>query len=189
MLKWLQKCTRQYVMIPTMLATIALAQFNSSNIIELPVSRFPEPKCSYNVLHNDRYGSPVNGKINIGDPLYHKWDCNYGERGSVDIYCMMVHSCTVTTQRQTQPVEIIDEFGCTLFPQVISNIKYDSDLTGGLRVQAFSLDVDEPAINFRCSIKLLLKLNGICRRPQCAVQAADWVRKRRSISQFDRNLA
>ncbi|CAD5214230.1 unnamed protein product [Bursaphelenchus xylophilus] len=186
MQKCLSKRTRPLIMIPTMLTTLALAQFNSSNIIDLPVSRFPEPKCTYNVLHDDRYGKQVIGKINIGDPLYHKWECDYGERTSVDIYCMMVHSCTVTSQRQQQPIEIIDEFGCTLFPQVISNIRYDADLKGGLKVQAFSLDVDEPAISFRCSIKLLLKLNGICRRPQCAVQAAEWVRKRRSIGRFNR---
>lgn len=149
-----------------LLATLSFAQLNSSSIIELPVSRFPDPECSYKVLHNSANGPLVTSRINLGDPVYHKWSCRYPEKGGSDIYCMMVHSCTVESANHKDPVEIIDEFGCSR-DSAIPDIIYQNDLTAGLRVGAFSLEYGEPAIYFRCSIKLLLKSKGFCRRPIC----------------------
>jgi hypothetical protein len=73
-------------------------------------------------------------------------------------------------------VPIIDEFGCTLFPLILPHVVYAGDLSGGLRANAFSLDIDKPAVFFQCNIKLLIKLNGICRRPQCI--PLEWYQRR-----------
>uniref|UniRef100_A0A0K0D827 SAM domain-containing protein n=1 Tax=Angiostrongylus cantonensis TaxID=6313 RepID=A0A0K0D827_ANGCA len=37
----------------------------------------------------------------------------------------------------------LDEFGCSLFPNILPHVEYPSDLNGGLLVNAFSLDVDQ----------------------------------------------
>ncbi|KAI1695386.1 cuticlin 1 [Ditylenchus destructor] len=66
-------------------------------------------------------------------------------------------------------VEIIDEFGCSTWPGLMPNIHYNGDLSAGLEVNAFSLDIDKPVVFFKCNIRQLLKLNGVCRRPQCAL--------------------
>uniref|UniRef100_A0A0N4XL94 ZP domain-containing protein n=1 Tax=Nippostrongylus brasiliensis TaxID=27835 RepID=A0A0N4XL94_NIPBR len=61
----------------------------------------------------------------------------------------------------------LDEFGCSLFPNILPHVEYPSDLNGGILIHAFSLDVDQAAVFFECNVKLLLKLNGVCRRPIC----------------------
>ncbi|KAK0395964.1 hypothetical protein QR680_001506 [Steinernema hermaphroditum] len=144
-------------------------EFPEDEIVDLPVGRFPDPECDYNVRRNDRNGKKITGQIRVGELLYHRWECNYGEHNA-DMYCMMVQNCTVSSVRNgrnDQLVPIIDEFGCSLFPGVLPHVTYPGDLEGGILVNAFSLDIDKPSIYFQCNIKLLLKLHGICRRPQC----------------------
>ncbi|KAK0395963.1 hypothetical protein QR680_001506 [Steinernema hermaphroditum] len=143
-------------------------EFPEDEIVDLPVGRFPDPECDYNVRRNDRNGKKITGQIRVGELLYHRWECNYGEHNA-DMYCMMVQNCTVSSVRNgrnDQLVPIIDEFGCSLFPGVLPHVTYPGDLEGGILVNAFSLDIDKPSIYFQCNIKLLLKLHGICRRPQ-----------------------
>ncbi|KAI6185029.1 Cuticlin-1 [Aphelenchoides bicaudatus] len=125
-----------------LLATLSFAQLNSSSIIELPVSHYPDPQCTYNVLHGTANGPLVTGRINLGDPVYHKWDCRYPAEGGSHLYCMMVHSCAVESSDHRQPVEIIDEFGCPR-DEAIPEIVYPNDLSAGLRVGAFSLEFGE----------------------------------------------
>ncbi|PAV60811.1 hypothetical protein WR25_14801 [Diploscapter pachys] len=143
--------------------------FQPDEIVELPVGRFPDPDCSYTVHKKDQNGPRITGEhqVHIGDALYHHWKCNYGQMMDHTIYCLMVHNCTVSSA-QAQKVLIIDEFGCSLFPSILPHIEYGSDdLSGGLPLHAFSLDVDTAAVLFECNVKLLLKLNGVCRRPIC----------------------
>jgi hypothetical protein len=89
---------------------------------------------------------------------------------------MMVHNCTISSDGGKNAVPIIDEFGCTLFPFILPHVSYDGDLKGGLRANAFSLDIDQPAVSFSCSIRLLIKTNGLCRRPKC--QPLEWYQRR-----------
>lgn len=86
-------------------------------------------------------------RINLGDPVYHKWQCKYPQAGGSDIYCIMVHSCTVESANHKDPVEIIDEFGCPR-DSAIPEIIYQNDLTAGLRVGAFSLEFGEVSFYF-----------------------------------------
>lgn len=80
--------------------------------------------------------------MNIGEPLCHRWKCSYGSENA-NIYCMVIQNCTVTDARATSPnVQIIDNAGCSLFPKLIPNIVYHSDLEAGMSVTAFSLDID-----------------------------------------------
>ncbi|KHN85306.1 Cuticlin-1 [Toxocara canis] len=150
-------------------------------IIELPAGKFPEPECGYNVHLHDRTGPKLSRQVSIGEPLYHRWSCNYGAR-QTHMYCMMVYNCTVSSTRINSPlVPIIDEFGCSLFPTLIPHVTYVDDLDAGLKSNAFSLDVDEPAVIFHCSLRLLLKLHGVCRRPQCI--PIEWYRRRSHSNQ------
>uniref|UniRef100_A0A0N5A3F9 ZP domain-containing protein n=1 Tax=Parastrongyloides trichosuri TaxID=131310 RepID=A0A0N5A3F9_PARTI len=141
----------------------------NTKVIELPVSKFMEPDCEYTVLQGTKFGNKVSREISIGEPLYHKWSCNYGVR-NVRMYCIMVHNCTVSHSKDfsnKQIIPIIDEFGCSYFPSIIPHVEYMDDLQGGLPVNAFSLDIDKPALFFQCNIKLLIKINNVCRRPHC----------------------
>ncbi|VDK60005.1 unnamed protein product [Anisakis simplex] len=153
-------------------------QILDEDIIELPAGQFPGPDCQYKVHLGDRLGPVLTRQVHIGEPVYHRWSCNYGSRHA-PMYCMMVYNCTVstTTAIHAQTVPIIDEFGCSLFPTLIPHPSYLGDLEAGLKSTAFSLDIDEPAVTFNCGLKLLLKLEGWCRRPQCIPE--DWFKRRR----------
>ncbi|CAJ0963624.1 unnamed protein product, partial [Mesorhabditis belari] len=141
--------------------------FKPEEIIDLPVGRFPDPDCRYTVHLNKKNGPIAQGEVRIGDPLYHEWTCSYGQLAS-SMYCMIVNNCTVAENRKAAyRVPILDEFGCSLFPSILPHVHYGDDLEAYLPVHAFSLDIDKAAVFFECNIKLLLKLNGICRRPTC----------------------
>ncbi|CEF59396.1 Zona pellucida domain-containing protein [Strongyloides ratti] len=113
--------------------------FNNRKVIELPISKFPEPECIYNVLEGTKFGNKVSREVNIGEPLYHKWSCNYKNHHN-NMYCIMVHNCTVSHSKDNsnnQIIPIIDEFGCSYYPSIIPHIEYIDDLQGGLPVNAF----------------------------------------------------
>ncbi|VDL82159.1 unnamed protein product [Nippostrongylus brasiliensis] len=60
------------------------------------------------------------------------------------MYCLMVNNCTVSgEQDKSNRVPILDEFGCSLFPNILPHVEYPSDLNGGILIHAFSLDVDQ----------------------------------------------
>nr|CAD2177178.1 unnamed protein product [Meloidogyne enterolobii] len=157
------------------------------DVLELPVKLFPEPHCNHQVKLHSEQGPLVKRKVSIGETIVHIWSCSYGitENNSINnwrninhrdrTYCMMVRNCTVSNQsRQTKSpeigvsvVEIVDEFGCSNWPDILPQIKYHGDLKATLEVQAFALEYDNTEMNFSCQITLLLKNNGRCRRPQC----------------------
>ncbi|GMT15034.1 hypothetical protein PFISCL1PPCAC_6331, partial [Pristionchus fissidentatus] len=141
--------------------------FPQEEVIDLPIGRFPDPTCKYTVHSGNARGPLVHSQVRVGEPLFHSWKCSYGKK-ETSLYCLMVNKCTVADYREkTKKIEIIDEFGCSLFPTVLPHVSYSGDLSGGLGVNAFSLDVDQTAVFFECNIKMLLKLNGVCRRPIC----------------------
>jgi hypothetical protein len=60
----------------------------------------------------------------------------------------MVYNCTVSSQQHNKAilenvVEIIDEFGCSLYPTLLPQISYIDDLEAGLPSNAFALDFDQ----------------------------------------------
>ncbi|VDP00644.1 unnamed protein product [Heligmosomoides polygyrus] len=120
--------------------------FKADEIIDLPVGRcyrFPDPDCEYSVYKEGPHGPKVNGKVRVGDVVFHSWKCSYGAHDS-SMYCLMVNNCTVSNERDSRHrVPILDEFGCSLFPNILPHVEYPSDLNGGLFVHAFSLDVDQ----------------------------------------------
>uniref|UniRef100_A0A1I8B0Q4 ZP domain-containing protein n=1 Tax=Meloidogyne hapla TaxID=6305 RepID=A0A1I8B0Q4_MELHA len=157
------------------------------DVLELPAKLFPEPHCNHQVRLHSEKGPLVKRQVSIGETIVHIWSCSYGitQNNSLNtlrnvinrdrIYCMIVRNCTVSNQnRQTKSsnigvsvVEIVDEFGCSNWPDILPQIKYQGDLKATLEVQAFALEYDNTAMNFSCQITLLLKNNGRCRRPQC----------------------
>lgn len=57
---------------------------------------------------------------------------------------MTIQNCTVTSgTSNSRRIQIIDESGCTKFPNFIPDIVYNGDLDAGMQTQAFSLDVDQ----------------------------------------------
>ncbi|PIC49857.1 hypothetical protein B9Z55_008325 [Caenorhabditis nigoni] len=149
--------------------------FPASDIIELPIGRFPEPECRYSVHHGSSMrGALVRTKVNIGDEIYHSWNCNYNGDHKNYLFCVMVNNCTISDngdeETGTRKVQIIDENGCSVFPNILPDVTYHGDLSAGIKVHAFALDVDTTAVHFTCNIKMLFKDHDLCQRPVCRKQ-------------------
>lgn len=134
------------------------------DIINLPVSKFPEPDCKYRVRSHNRNGAELKRQlylsncncreVGIGEPVYHHWTCNYKQQQQQQqeqqsgLFCILVNNCTISNPRPNFfPVPIIDKFGCSLFPTIMPNVEYDGDLEGGLQTNIFLLDIDQVKSN------------------------------------------
>ncbi|CCD71498.1 ZP domain-containing protein [Caenorhabditis elegans] len=86
----------------------------------------------------------------------------------------MVNNCTISDSGEeeigTRKIQIIDENGCSVFPNILPDISYQGDLSAGIKVHAFALDVDTTAVHFTCNIKMLFKDHEQCQRPRCGNQ-------------------
>ncbi|ULU09078.1 hypothetical protein L5515_016021 [Caenorhabditis briggsae] len=119
-------------------------------------------------------GELVRTKVNIGDEIYHSWNCNYNGDHKNYLFCVMVNNCTISDngdeETGTRKVQIIDENGCSVFPNILPDVTYHGDLSAGIKVHAFALDVDSTAVHFTCNIKMLFKDHDLCQRPICRKQ-------------------
>ncbi|KAE9552520.1 hypothetical protein FO519_004262 [Halicephalobus sp. NKZ332] len=116
-------------------------------VAELPVSKFVPPNCNYTVRIGDREGKLVVGSVTVGDPLYHRWSC----ASTGNLYCIMVHSCTLghnESKARGKRVEIIDEFGCSVYPELVPNMNYIGDTEAGFKASAFLIDIDQVLISW-----------------------------------------
>uniref|UniRef100_A0A915PN48 ZP domain-containing protein n=1 Tax=Setaria digitata TaxID=48799 RepID=A0A915PN48_9BILA len=125
------------------------------DIINLPVSKFPEPSCAYRLRFYNRNGPILKRQVGIGESVYHQWTCSY-ENQENGLFCILVNNCTVSNPRPNSlPVAIIDKFGCSLFPTLIPHIEYNGDLEAGLQTNVFLLDIDQ--VPFHLSKPLVRK--------------------------------
>ncbi|CAB3404116.1 unnamed protein product [Caenorhabditis bovis] len=161
-----------FVVILGVQSTSTIDLFPASDIIELPVGRFPEPDCEYSVRHRSRDGPRVTGKVDIGDLLYHSWKCQYKSQKNY-LFCIIIGSCTISDGSQSgeeRKIKIIDDDGCSVFPTILPDVEYIGDLSAGIKVHAFSLDVDTTAVHFTCNVRMVFKENGHCQRPKCPIK-------------------
>ncbi|CAK5046183.1 unnamed protein product [Meloidogyne enterolobii] len=66
------------------------------------------PKCRYQVLGSEK-GEQISFAA-IGQPIIHKWICNYLGNENEGIYCLTVHSCQVD-DGQGNVQKLLDENG------------------------------------------------------------------------------
>ncbi|WKX97160.1 hypothetical protein Q1695_013097 [Nippostrongylus brasiliensis] len=65
-------------------------------------------------------------KVRVGDVVFHSWKCSYGAHDS-SMYCLMVNNCTVSgEQDKCNRVPILDEFRCSLLPNILPHVEYPS---------------------------------------------------------------
>uniref|UniRef100_A0AC34QRU0 ZP domain-containing protein n=1 Tax=Panagrolaimus sp. JU765 TaxID=591449 RepID=A0AC34QRU0_9BILA len=123
------------------------------------------PICRYEILSDGPTGKPVK-YARIGDHVYHKWTC---ESESVGVYCMKVHSCSVSDGQGGEAVLVLDSEGCEIDRFVLQNLDYSGDLTAGQGAHVFKF-ADKPSLHFNCQLELSLKdPKSGCKflQPQC----------------------
>ena len=83
-----------------------------------------------------------------------------------DFYASVTIILTCEKTLSSLQVEIVDEFGCSLYPSILPHVSYEDDLSAGLPVHAFSLDVDQVSHVYLYSVthSLNTPLHSWCRQ-------------------------
>jgi hypothetical protein len=122
------------------------------------------PICKYEIL--DRPDGQVVQFAIIGQPVTHQWSCE--SRGTVDIFCMRVHSCFVDDGSGDR-IDLLNADGCALDKYLLQNLEYPEDLKAIREAHVFKY-ADRPALGFQCQIEITIKeANQQCIRPACPV--------------------
>jgi hypothetical protein len=124
------------------------------------------PTCTYQVLTGGPEGSVVQ-YAKVGDKVFHKWSCSFE---MPELYCMLVHSCTVDDGSGTL-FEMIDQEGCAKDPVILDDLTYITDLMAGTESSVFKF-ADKAHLYFSCQVQLSLKHEqegDSCVRPKCNV--------------------
>uniref|UniRef100_A0A915PNF5 ZP domain-containing protein n=1 Tax=Setaria digitata TaxID=48799 RepID=A0A915PNF5_9BILA len=127
------------------------------------------PVCRYEILSGSSKGQPIR-YAKVGDSVYHRWTCL---AETEDLYCMRVHTCTVSDGQGGEAVEVLDSKGCSVDKYLLLDLEYTDDLTAGRESHVFKF-ADRPALYFNCQLQLTTKdrYNG-CRNehPICTSQS------------------
>lgn len=105
--------------------------------------------------------------VTVGDPLYHRWTC----ASTGNLYCIMVHSCTLghnESKSRGKKVEIIDEFGCSVYPELVPNMNYIGDTEAGFKANAFLIDIDQVLILFLLLTNVTKNFSHKNKTPSCS---------------------
>ncbi|EGT52792.1 hypothetical protein CAEBREN_31945 [Caenorhabditis brenneri] len=119
--------------------------------------RFPEPDCKYSVHHgSNRFGELVTRKVNIGDEIYHSWNCNYNSDHKNYLFCVVVNNCTIS-----------DSGDIESGTRNVGNC-FNKDVE---HRDHFEKTTQNTAVHFTCNVKMLFKDHDSCQRPVCTVQS------------------
>ncbi|VDK87927.1 unnamed protein product [Litomosoides sigmodontis] len=89
----------------------------------------------------------------ITQQLEIRWTCIAETEG---IYCMRVHTCTVSDGQGGEAVPVLDKKGCSVDKYLLLDLEYTGDLTAGQESHVFKF-ADRPALHFNCQLELTTK--------------------------------
>uniref|UniRef100_A0A0R3RJG2 ZP domain-containing protein n=1 Tax=Elaeophora elaphi TaxID=1147741 RepID=A0A0R3RJG2_9BILA len=110
------------------------------------------PICRYEILGGSATGVQVR-YAKVGDSVYHRWTCLAEAK---DLYCMRVHTCTVSDGQGGEAVAVLDKRGCSVDKYLLLDLEYTDDLTAGQESYVFKF-ADRPALYFNCQLELTTK--------------------------------
>ncbi|CAG9530685.1 unnamed protein product [Cercopithifilaria johnstoni] len=110
------------------------------------------PICRYEILGGGATGVQIR-YAKVGDSVYHRWTCVAETKG---LYCMRVHTCTVSDGQGGEAVAVLDKKGCSVDKYLLLDLEYIDDLTAGQESHVFKF-ADRPALYFNCQLELTIK--------------------------------
>ncbi|VDO41565.1 unnamed protein product [Brugia timori] len=141
------------------------------------------PICRYEILGGSATGMQIR-YAKVGDSVYHRWTCLSETKG---LYCMRVHTCTVSDGQGGEAVAVIDKKGCSVDKYLLLDLEYIDDLTAGQESYVFKF-ADRPALYFNCQLELTTKdhhLGCANERPTCKGQ----IRVEASEQSYEQSIA
>uniref|UniRef100_A0A5S6R150 ZP domain-containing protein n=1 Tax=Trichuris muris TaxID=70415 RepID=A0A5S6R150_TRIMR len=133
------------------------------------------PECQY-TIHKDSSSGPLVRYAEIGDHLFHVWECEDDGQG------MLVHSCWVSDGRGSR-FELLDIDGCAIDPVIQPDVRYEASLTKAwVETWAYKYS-DTSVLDYQCVVELCKKAQGECE----GVTPPNCVRTKRSSIQPSAN--
>uniref|UniRef100_A0A158P762 ZP domain-containing protein n=1 Tax=Angiostrongylus cantonensis TaxID=6313 RepID=A0A158P762_ANGCA len=138
----------------------------SIDVSSLPTTELTDsmsmPKCDYSVRRDSPNG-PTLTFANVGDTVYHVWECNPPDMG------MVVKKCFVT-DGDGENHAVIDYDGCSTDNFLLNELIYDQNLMRAHAVSQVFKYADSNQLYFTCQIRLCQRQMGMCQNvtpPQC----------------------
>ncbi|KAI1731501.1 zona pellucida-like domain-containing protein [Ditylenchus destructor] len=147
---------------------VVTSSFEVSQIPTVELSDYMGmPTCEYSVHSGSVTGPPLS-YANVGETVYHVWECKGGDMG------MLVKKCFVTDGAEGIDRPIVDYDGCSTDLSLLSQITYDENsMRAYAQSQAFKF-ADSNQIYFTCQIRMCQKKMDMCAGitpPKCGESA------------------
>uniref|UniRef100_A0A0K0E2X5 ZP domain-containing protein n=1 Tax=Strongyloides stercoralis TaxID=6248 RepID=A0A0K0E2X5_STRER len=139
-------------------ALMEISTFSNKNLIH----EEGIPDCHYS-LHKNSIDGPSIGKVNIGEKVFHTWQCNN------PAFAMKVYQCYVDDGSNRKYL-IIDETGCSKDTNILPDLVYSNSLnlvSSEAKVFKFA---QSSQMHFSCLILLCPKVDPNCKKytpPNC----------------------
>ncbi|CAI5441393.1 unnamed protein product [Caenorhabditis angaria] len=119
-----------------------------------------QPTCLY-TIHKGSPNGPLAKFAQVGDVLYHVWEC------PSDTYEMFVHDCYVVDGEASNNRKVIDTQGCSEDVYIMPHIIYNDNRTKAfVNSNAFNFP-DQNSVRFNCQIQICPSISGDCYKPNC----------------------
>ncbi|KAL6733111.1 hypothetical protein Aduo_003792 [Ancylostoma duodenale] len=113
-----------------------------------------KPTCRY-TLHKESPNGPLVKLAQVGDLIYHVWDC------PSDVYGMMIHDCSIV-DGQGNNHTVIDSQGCSTDTFLMPELMYSADLTRSFTAASAFNFPDQQSVYFNCQVRICYKLDDGC---------------------------
>ncbi|KAK6733483.1 hypothetical protein RB195_017311 [Necator americanus] len=126
-----------------------------------------KPTCRY-TLHKESPNGPLVKLAQVGDLIYHVWDC------PSEVYGMMIHDCSIV-DGQGNNHTVIDSLGCSTDTFLMPELTYSADLTRSFTAASAFNFPDQQSVYFNCQVRICYKLDDGCASitpPQCGLITA-----------------
>ncbi|CAJ0559425.1 unnamed protein product, partial [Mesorhabditis spiculigera] len=137
----------------------------------------PMPTCDYSVRRDGPHG-PVLSFANVGETVFHVWECKGAEMG------MLVKKCAVNDGDGDEHA-VINPEGCSTDSGLLSDLTYDINLMRAHATSQVFKYADSNQLYFTCQIRLCQKTMGNCQGvtpPKCGPEEAPSNRTRREAA-------
>ncbi|PAV61900.1 hypothetical protein WR25_19026 [Diploscapter pachys] len=141
--------------------------FNSSDLPENVLTNENEPPNCLYTLHKESQNGPIAKYAQVGDMIYHTWDC------PSDVYGMLVHDCFVLDGQGNNHM-VIDQNGCSRDTFLMPELIYDHGYTRAVASASAYNFPDQNSLYYNCQIKICYKTDGGCdgiTPPRCGASA------------------
>ncbi|WKX92703.1 hypothetical protein Q1695_010606 [Nippostrongylus brasiliensis] len=152
------------------------------DVSQLPTTELQDamsmPKCEYSVRRDSPNG-PTLTFANVGDTVYHVWECSPQEMG------MLVKKCFVT-DGDGEDHAVIDQDGCSTDKFLLSELVYEDSLMRAHAASQVFKYADSNQLYFTCQIRLCQRHMGMCQDvtpPVCGSNRPN--RSRREASRWN----